>query len=64
MYVCMHVCMNVRSVCTVQLNLNFTHAYRYTSVLAHLMHANFQKLECAQTVACDFGVYMQDSKHT
>ena len=48
----------------VQLNLNFTHVCRYTCVLACLTHAKLQKLACARTVACDFGVYMRDSKHT
>ena len=48
----------------VQLNLNFTHACRYTRVLARLTHAKLQKLACARTVACDFGVSTQDSKHT
>ena len=32
-------------------------------VLAHLTHTKL-KLVCARTVACDFGVRMQDSKHT
>ena len=49
---------------TVQLNLNFTHVCRYMRVLARLMHAKLQKLACAHTVACDFGVRMWDSKHT
>ena len=40
---------------TVQLNLNFTHACRYTRVLARLMHAKLQKLACAHRIAntCD-----------
>ena len=33
-------------------------------VLACLMHAKLQKLACARTVACDFSMCMQDSKHT
>ena len=33
-------------------------------MLARLMHAKLQKLSCACTVACDFGVRMWDSKHT
>ena len=33
-------------------------------VLACLMCAKLQKLVCAYTVACDFGVCTQDSKHT
>ena len=49
---------------TVQLNLNFTHACRYMSVLAHLTHAKVKKLACACTVAHDFSVCMRDSKHT
>ena len=32
-------------------------------MLAHLMCAKLQKLACACTIACDFGVCMQDSKH-
>ena len=28
------------------------------------MHAKLQKLACAHTVAHDFGVHTQDSKHT
>ena len=48
----------------VQLNLNFTHACRYTCVLAHLTRAKLQKLACACTVARDFGVHTRDSKHT
>ena len=28
------------------------------------MHAKLQKLVCAHTVACDFGVHMWESKHT
>ena len=48
----------------VQLNLNFTYVCRYTHVLAHLKHAKLQKLACARTFACDFGVRKQDSKHT
>ena len=47
----------------VQLNLNFTHACRCTCVLAHLTRAKLQKLVCARTVACDFGVRTRDSKH-
>ena len=48
----------------VQLNLNFTHACRYTRVLAHLTRAKLQKLACACTVARDFAVRTWDSKHT
>ena len=33
-------------------------------MLAHLMDAKFQKLVCACTVACDFGVCTQDSEYT
>ena len=51
-------------VCTVQLNLNFTHVCRYTHVLARLTHAKVKKLANACTVACDFGMRTQDSKHT
>ena len=36
---------------TVQLNLNFTHAGRYTRVLARLMHAKIKKMAYAHTVA-------------
>ena len=49
---------------TVQLNLNFTHACRYTRVLARLMRAKLQKLACACTVARDFGVHTWESKRT
>ena len=35
----------------------------YTRVLAHLTHAKLQKLACARTVACHFGVRTWDSKH-
>ena len=49
---------------TVQLNLNFTHACRYMRVFACLMHAKLQKLACAHTVACVFGMRTWDSKHT
>ena len=49
---------------TVQLNLNFTHAFRYTRVLSRLTHAKLQKLVCAHTVARNFGVRTWDSKHT
>ena len=48
----------------VQLNLNFTHACKYTRVLARLTRAKFKKLACARTVASDFGVRTWDSKHT
>ena len=47
-----------------QLNLNFTHACRYTRGLAHLTCAKLQKLVCARIVARDFGVCTWDSKHT
>ena len=33
-------------------------------VLAHLTHAKIQKLACACTVACDFGMHTQNNKHT
>ena len=33
-------------------------------VLARSLRAKLQKLACARTVVCDFGVRMQDSKHT
>ena len=33
-------------------------------VLALLTHAKLQKLACAHTVALDFGVHTQVSKHT
>ena len=33
-------------------------------VLAHLTSAKLQKLACARTVARDFGVHTQESKHT
>ena len=49
---------------TVQLNLNLTHAHRYTCVLACLTHAKLQKLACACTVAHNFGMCMWDSKRT
>ena len=49
---------------TVQLNLNFTHACRYTHVLVRLTRANLQKLVCAWTVTHNFGVRTRDSKHT
>ena len=48
---------------TVQLNLNFTHVCMYTRVLACLTHAKLQKLACANTVAGNFGMHTQDSKH-
>ena len=48
---------------TVQLNLNFTHVCGYTRVLAHLICAKLQKLVCACTVACSFGMRTWDSKH-
>ena len=51
-------------IATVQLNLNFTHACRHTCVLACLTRAKLKKLACAHTVARDFGVRMQDRKHT
>ena len=51
-------------IATVQLNLNFTHVCRYTCVLARLMCAKLQKLACAHTVACGFGMCLRDSKHT
>ena len=47
----------------VQLNLNFTHACRHMYVLACLTRAKLQKLVCAYTVACDFGVRTWDSKY-
>ena len=49
---------------TVQLNLNFTHAWRYMRVLARLTHAKLQKLVCACTVAHNFGVHTRERKHT
>ena len=49
---------------TVQLNLNFTHACRHTRVLAHLMHVKLQKLACACTVACNFGMRTWACEHT
>ena len=49
---------------TVQLNLKFTYACKYTCVLAHLTHAKVKKLVCAHTVARDFGMRQQDGKHT
>ena len=48
---------------SVQLNLNFTHACRYTHVLVCLMSAKLQKLVCACTVACDFSMCAWDRKH-
>ena len=48
----------------VQLNLNFTHACRYTRELAYLTRAKVKKLACARIVAHDFGVRKRDSKHT
>ena len=48
----------------VQLNLNFTHVCRYMSVLPRLTHAKLQKLARAHTVVRNFGLCMQDSKHT
>ena len=33
-------------------------------MLARLTHAKLQKLACACTVACDFGMNTWDSKHT
>ena len=33
-------------------------------MLARLTHAKLQKLVCARTVACDFGMRTWDSKHT
>ena len=44
----------------VQLNLNFTHVCRHTRVLARSTRAKLKKLACAR----NFGVRMQDSKHT
>ena len=38
--------------------------YTYTHVLARLTRAKLKKLLCACTVAQDFGVHTQDSKHT
>ena len=52
-----------RYVRTVQLNLNFTHVCRHTRVLALLTSVKLQKLVCARTVARNFGVRMQASKH-
>ena len=43
---------------TIQLNLNFTQACRYTHVLACLMHTKLQGLACAHTVALDSGEIM------
>ena len=34
-----------------------------TCVCAHLTHAKLQKLACAYTVACNFGMRMWDNKH-
>ena len=48
----------------VQLNLKLTHMYRYTCVLARLTHSKLQKLACACTVACDFGMCTRVSKCT
>ena len=48
----------------VELNLNFTHACRHLHVMADLTCVKLQKLVCACTVACDFGVCMQASEHT
>ena len=50
--------------CTVQLNLNFTHACRHTRVLARLTRVKLQNLACARTVACNFGVRTRASEHT
>ena len=47
----------------VQLDLNFTQACRYIHVLARLTREKLQKLACARTAACKFGVRMWDSKH-
>ena len=47
----------------VQLNLNFTHICRHTRVLAHLTHVKLQKLACAHTVACNFGMRTRASEH-
>ena len=58
MYVCTYV------LCTVQLNLNFTHACRHTRVLACLTHVKLQKLSCARTVARNFGMRTRASEHT
>ena len=33
-------------------------------MFAHITRAKLQKLACAHTITCDFGVCMQDSKHT
>ena len=49
---------------TVQFNLNFTHACRHTRVLVRLTRIKLQKLACARTVACNFGVRMWAIKHT
>ena len=40
------------------------HACRHTNVLACLMHAKDQKLACACTVACNFGMHTWDSECT
>ena len=37
---------------------------RHMPVLARLTHVKLQKLACACTVACNFGVHMQASEHT
>ena len=50
--------------CMVQLNLNFTHACRHTSVLARLTCVKLQKLTCARTVARNFGVCTWASEYT
>ena len=48
----------------VQLNLNFTHACRHMCMLASLMCAKFQKLACAHSVACNFGMRRWATEHT
>ena len=58
---CAYKC--IKQLHTVELNLNFAHACRYTHVLACLTRAKLQKLACARIITCNFGVYKWDSKH-
>ena len=53
------------TLCTVQLNLNFTYACRHMRVLACLTRVKLQKL-CVHALLCahNFGMCTQASEHT